>query len=274
MRNLMRLLALLCSALTFLAVSGDQHAFAQELSLEQRQPLELVFADSIVPQDRHELMLTTGIWLFRHGDLRHQSLTQKVEWGLSDRLQISTFAHLFERSNETGQNETGVGDIEIGGRYTWPTVASPFTHIAVAIDAGFPTGDPLRGIGEGAYTVSPSLLFSHEFQAGKYQFFSTNGAEFVTAHRQVGGDAPHHTFFSNSGLAMRLGHGWAVGELSVNTNEWSGEGDTQVALSPAYVWRLARRTELLLGVPVGLTSSTDRVGAVIKFTFELGGGAE
>jgi hypothetical protein len=62
-----------------------------------------------------------------------------------------------------------------------------------------------------------------------------------------------------------------IGEVSVNTNEWSGGGDTQVALSPAYVWRLARRTELLLGVPLGLTSSTDRVGAVVKFTFELGG---
>jgi len=30
--------------------------------LEQRQPLELVSADSIVPQDRHEMMLTSGGW--------------------------------------------------------------------------------------------------------------------------------------------------------------------------------------------------------------------
>jgi hypothetical protein len=60
-------------------------------SLEQRQPLELVFVDSIVPQDRHEMMSTTGAWHARDGATRNVALTQKVEWGLSDQLQIATF---------------------------------------------------------------------------------------------------------------------------------------------------------------------------------------
>jgi hypothetical protein len=34
--------------------------YGQEASLEQREPLELVYADSIVPQDTHEMMLTSG----------------------------------------------------------------------------------------------------------------------------------------------------------------------------------------------------------------------
>jgi hypothetical protein len=45
--------------LLFLGSALVLHACAQEPSLEQRQPLELVYADSIVPQDRHETMLTT-----------------------------------------------------------------------------------------------------------------------------------------------------------------------------------------------------------------------
>ena len=164
---------------------------------------------------------------------------------------------------------------EIGARYTWATVGSPCTHIAVAFDAGFPTGNPMKGLGEAAYSVSPSLLLSHEFGKGKYQASTTNGLEFVVAHRNVGeSDVPHHSVFSNSGISMHVGHGWAVAELSVNSNRWNGGNDTQVALTPSYVWRVARRTELLLGVPVGLTSSTDHIGAVIKFTFELGGGHE
>jgi len=93
------------------------------------------------------------------------------------------------------------------------------------------------------------------------------------AHRDVGfSDVPHHSVFSNSGVSMRVGHGWAVGELSVSSNRWSGGRDTQIAVSPSYIWRLARRTELLLGVPIGLTASTDHIGGVVKFTFELGGG--
>jgi hypothetical protein len=51
----------------------------QEPDLEHRQPLELVFADSIVPQDRHETMLTTGAWYFKQGAVHDARLTQKIE---------------------------------------------------------------------------------------------------------------------------------------------------------------------------------------------------
>jgi hypothetical protein len=253
-------------------------AFAQDgtsgPNLEQRQPLELVFADSIVPQDRHETMLTTGAWHFRRGSLSDGRITQKVEWGISDSLQVSTFLIPVRHSNSTGTMQTGPGDLEAGARYTWEHVRSPFTHIALAFDAGFPTGNPGKGMGEGAYTLSPSILLAHEFHAGKAQLFTTSGVEFIVATRRLSGssDNPHHALFSNSGVAVRAGHGWMVGEFSTQTNRWSGGIDTQSSLTPSYVWRLARRTELLLGIPVGLTSSTDRIGGVVKFTFELGGG--
>jgi len=253
------------------------NAYAQEPSLEQRQPLELVFADSIVPQDFHEMMLTTGGWYSRNGNTYDRFLTQKAEWGISDRLQISTFVNALHSSNSSGLDATGMGDFEIGARYTWASVGSRFTHLAFAVDAGIPTGDPRKGLGEGAYTVAPSLLVSHELQGGQYQIFSTTGADFVVAHRQLAPpftERPRHAFFSNTGLSCRIGRGWAVGELSITTNRWSGGADTQVALSPSYVWRVARRVELLLGIPIGLTSSTDPIGGVVKFTFELGGRPE
>jgi hypothetical protein len=256
---------------------AECQAYGQEQqTLEQRQPLELVFADSIVPQDRHEAMFTTGGWYSQHhGDTHDAMLTQKIEWGISDKLQISTFWHAVRASNQDGSTATGVGDFEIGGRYTWSTVGSPLTHIAVGFDAGFPTGDPTKGLGEAAYTVSPSLLLSHEFSRRKCQVFTTDGLEFVVAHRSVAAsDVPDHSVFSNSGIATHVGHGWAVGEISVSSNRWSGGSDTQVAFTPSYVWRLARRTELLLGIPMGLTSTTDHIGGVVKFTFELGGGGE
>jgi hypothetical protein len=185
----------------------------EQQTLEQRQPLELVFADSIVPQDRHEAMFTTGGWYSqRQGDTHAALLTQKVEWGISDKLQVSTFVHALQSSDQNGLTATGMGDFEVGARYAWATVRSPFTHIAVAFDAGFPTGNPTRGLGEAAYTVSPSLLLSQEFSNGKYQVFTTDGFEFVVAHRNVEeSDAPHHSIFSNSGVSMHLGHGWAVG---------------------------------------------------------------
>jgi hypothetical protein len=273
--KLQRINAIVCLA-GLCAVLPAHRAYAQEASLEQRQPLELIFADSIVPQDRHETMLTTGAWYSRQrGEIHDTLLTQKIEWGISDKLQVATFVHILRSSNQNGPTATGMGDFEVGARYTWATVGSPFTHIAVALDAGFPTGNPGKGLGEAAYTVSPSLLLSHEFSNGKYQAFTTDGLDFVVAHRNVGvSDVPHHSVFFNSGISMRVGHGWTVGELSVTSNRWSGGRDTQVTFTPSYIWRLARRTELLLGVPIGLTSSTDRIGGVVKFTFELGGPGE
>jgi hypothetical protein len=251
--------------------------YGQEASLEQRQPLELVYADSIVPQDTHEMMLTSGAWYLRSGGIHDSFLAQKIEWGISDSLQVSAFVHLVRSSNVIGATANGFGDMEIGARYTWATVGSQFTHIALAFDAGFPTGDPRKGLGEGAYTVSPSLLLSREFREAKYQIFSTSGVELIAGHRQLGGafDAlPHHSLFVNSGLSRRIGHGWAIGELSVNSNRWSGGNETQVIFAPSYVWRVARRAELLLGVPIGLTSSAEHIGGVLKFTFELGGPGE
>jgi hypothetical protein len=113
-------------------------------TLERRQALELVFADSIVPQERHEMMLTTGSWYARGHGVHDGRLTQKMAWGISDKLQISTFVNPLHISNGTGPNIAGVGDFDLGARYTWVNVGSRFTHVALAVTAGFPSGDPTR----------------------------------------------------------------------------------------------------------------------------------
>jgi hypothetical protein len=97
--------------------------------------------------------------------------------------------------------------------------------------------------------------------------------EFIVRHHPIehSQDAPRNSVFSDSGVSLHAGHGWIIGEISVSSDRWNGGSDTNVILTPSYVWRLASRTELLFGVPIGFTSSTNRLGAVIKFTFELGG---
>lgn len=252
---------------------------AQEISriatLEQQQPLELVFADSIVPQGRHEIMSTTGVWYSKRDALHNGALSQKLEWGISDRLQISTFINALQESNASGTGETGAGDFDIGARYTWAHLGSPYTHLAIALEAGLPTGNARRALGEGAYVVSPSVLLSRELKSGTYQLFTTVGTELIVAHRATSADdTPHHSLFANSGALRRLGHGWLVGEVSVNSTKWTGGDETEVTLTPSYIWRLARRMELLAGIPLGLTSTTDKLGGVIKFTFEFGGREE
>lgn len=222
------------------------------------------------------MMLTSGVWYLRSGGVHTGIFTQKMEWGISDSLQVAMTVDAVENSNSLGPTATGMGDLEVGARYTWAKVGTRFTHMAIAIDAGLPTGDPQRGLGEAAYGVSPSLLASQELRGGKVQLFSTTGLEFVVAHRHLdpSQDVPHDSVFSNNGVSLRARHGWVVGEFSANSDRWSGGKKTQETFTPSYVCRIARRAEILLGVPLGLTSSTDHLGGVLKFTFELGGGAE
>jgi hypothetical protein len=272
----MNMLRAICSLLLLLISSPSHVAYGQQSSLEQRQPLELVFADSIVPQDRHEMLLVTGVWYLRRGTVRTALLTQKVEWGISDELQVSTLVNVINSSNVLGPTRTGIGDFEVGARYTWAKAGSEFTHVAVALDAGFPTGHPRLELGAGSYSITPSVLVSRELRNGKYQLFSTTGVEFIAKHRRLdpSQDTPRSAIFSNSGLAGHVGHGWLVGEISVSSNRWNGGGETRLTVTPSYVWRLARRGELLFGFPIGVTSSTDRIGGLVKFTFELGGKPE
>lgn len=242
--------------------------FAQK-TLEQRQPLELLFADSIVPQDRHELMSTTGMWHTRDEGARNKALTQKIEWGISDQLQIAAFAPIWQQRTIAGARNSGFGDLEIGARFSWPRGGSDVTHIAVALDAGLPTGNLTRGLGSGTYAFSPSVLLSRELKEGAWQVFSTTGVELVARRRHhAGAEEEENVSFSNDGVSFHIGPGWAVGEV-----QWirGDRGRREVSIAPSYVWRLARRCEFLVGFPMGITDSAERLSVVAKFTFELGG---
>lgn len=116
-------------------------------------------------------------------------------------------------------------------------VGSRFTHVALSFDAGFPTGNSGKGLSEGAYSVSPSVLLSRELGQGKYQLFSTTGIEFIIKHRRLDSsdDISRNSVFSNGGLSVRVGPGWTVGEISVSSDRWSGGSETQVSLTPSYV---------------------------------------
>src|SRR5689334_13821928 len=98
---------------------------------------------------------------------------------------------------------TGFGDFDIGARYTWANVGSPLTHIALALEASLPSGDPIKGMSEGAYGLSPSILLSREFSNGRYQAFSTAGFDLVLVRRSPdpAGDIPRHAVFVNSGFS-------------------------------------------------------------------------
>ena len=67
--------------------------------------------------------------------------------GISDKLQISSFVNPLHLVKSNGALASGIGDFDIGARYTWANVGSPFMLAALAVEAGFPTGDAIKGMG-------------------------------------------------------------------------------------------------------------------------------
>jgi len=115
--------------------------------------------------------------------------------------------------------------------------------------------------------INPDI---RELRKGKYQIFTTTGQDFVVKHRRfdpTGRCRATRSFFEQR-CDCSCGHGWLVSELSVTASQrpWR---ETHLAITPSYVWRLQRRTELLFGIPIGVTSSTDRVWSRNQVTFEL-----
>jgi hypothetical protein len=110
-----------------------------------------------------------------------------------------------------------------------------FTHVAFSFDAGFPTGNAQRALGEDAYTLAPSILVSRELGKGKYQIFTTTGLDFVVKRRRLDPtrEVPRNSFFSNSGVTVHAGHGWMVSELSVTSNRSDHGRETQLAVTPS-----------------------------------------
>ena len=157
--------------------------------------------------------------LRQRDNIQDAFLGQKIEWGISAKLQISTFVHVLQSTNQTGSDYNGNG--RLGSRdplHAWATVGSPFTHVAGRVRHGKDfLSNPAKRLGEAAYTVSPSVLLSHEFSKGKYQLLHNRwSCELVVAFTRTveESEMPHHSIiYSNSGISMHVGHeNWAVGE--------------------------------------------------------------
>ena len=74
---------------------------------------------------------------------RTRFLGKKIEWGISDKLQISTFVHVLQSTQSDRFDYNGNGRLGSRERYTWATVGSPFTHVVKTV---YSTRDFLRAI--------------------------------------------------------------------------------------------------------------------------------
>jgi len=253
---------------------------AQTSAEENEQPTQLVqevFQTELVyPQDQGEVQLTArSIWNDeREGRSTEGSLA--VEYGLTDAWQLEMAVPGVDLRPDGGDSSSGLGDLEVGTKYAFMNIGGSHLHAAVGVDVTLPTGDPDRGLGEGLLGVEPYLSLGRDLpEWNNAHVFGQVGLGLVRRSRSSdeGDDAaPAHELSFNTGLVVPVGNARLIGGLNWSSNKWNHDGDeSSLFVTPGVVWDLPGTWEAGVGVPIGLTDSSDRYRVVGQLIWEFGG---
>ena len=232
--------------------------------------------DLVYSQDRGELQFTAGSSATWNRAARLFQLPAQVEYGLTDSWQLQVEWDGWQRQAQTAlASSNGSGDLSLGTKYAFMNVRRSQFHAALAIDFTLPVGNVDRGLGEGLFTVQPSLILARDLPGFHHiQIFTQSGVAFVHRvkhHSNLLDDEPAaHRLILSGGFFVPLHHAVITSELSWQTDRWNHSGvNNELYLTPGLVWKLTGRWECGVGVSVGLTSMSDPVRLQIKFTREI-----
>jgi hypothetical protein len=175
------------SILAALALLGAVEAGAE-------QPLnELFQSEAVYPQEAGEIQLTLRPLFQRgeEGDKTYQHILG-LEYGITDEWQLELgFASFVDHDPTDGASTSGIGDLELGTKYSFMRIRESNVHAAVAFEVTVPTGDPDRELGEGFMEYEPSLIVAKDFPEWHgLQLFAQLGLGFVDRVREETSERP------------------------------------------------------------------------------------
>lgn len=264
--------AILMSLAVLLPAIGD--AQARRVQLVQ----EVMETELVYPQERGELQFTTGFRSQWNRGERLFAWPVTFEYGLTDHCQVQMEWGGATLSRIPNQGMVrGAADLNLGAKYSFMQVAgSPF-HLALQMEVGLPTGTLKNEIGEGLVEMEPSIMIARDFPKLRYaQAFAQAGLGLVHRVRRAFPDLhgdddevdAHKVRFSG-GIMAPIRSIVVTSEVAWESNRWSGGKENQVYFTPGAVFRLPAGWEAGVGVAVGVTPATPRVGLRIQLTREF-----
>lgn len=241
------------------------------------QPLQEVFQTELVyPQEEGEVQFTLAP-KFSEGDDRDIiQIPIIVEYGITDswQFEVAWDAHV-NRNPESGPTTRGVGDFEIGTKYSFMNIADSDFHAAVGFDIGFSTGDIDKELTEGFTEYEPFLILAKDFpNLNNSQIFTQVSIGFVDRtknHADPDEDEPEaHELNWNIGFFIPYQQLRITAEFNWKTNEWNNSGEeNELFVTPGLVWDLPGTWELGVGVPIGLNSKSDNYRIITQLSYEF-----
>ncbi|MEO8379114.1 MAG: hypothetical protein ABI779_05580 [Acidobacteriota bacterium] len=256
------------------AADKAEPADAEEREESQQLVQEVFQTELVYPQEKGEVQVTAAVNWNEEQDGRTKEVPLSLEYGLTDAWQIEMSLTGVDRRFEGGDSSQGVGDLEVGTKYSFMNIGGRPLHAAVGVEVTLPVGDPDQGLGEGLLQVEPFVAVGRDFpELNRMHVFGQVGLGLV--RRTRGGDdegQPAHELSVNTGLLVPVQNFRLVAELNWASNRWNHDGDeTSLFVTPGVVWDLPGTWELGVGVPIGLMNEGDRYRVITQLIYEFGG---
>ena len=242
------------------------------------QLVQEVFQSELVyPQEKGEVQLTIAPTWQEQEEGRARQLPLVVEYGITDAWQVGLELNaLTDLRTDDGDRARGLGDLELGTKYSFMNIGGSGFHAAVGVDLTLPLADPDRGLGEGTTELEPYVALGRDLPSlNNAHLFGQVALGLVRQTRGDSDEDPAHELSVNTGLIVPMHDFRLVGELNYATNRWNHDGDeSELFLTPGLVWDLPGTWELGVGVPIGLTDGADDYRVITQLTWEFGGDAD
>lgn len=247
------MLCLLYLPLGVQAASGVKGETKSEASF-----VEPILTEETMPNEPGELTLRVSNDYRKLGSESIVTLPEiQLFYGLAERLGAELNAPLAHHRGG-GHTTHGLGDTSLGLKYLVLEHSSNWPAVVVGLEAGFPTGDVNRRLGEGALELEPFVALLKDFQR-----FSLQGNFGWSTELNRDRD---DRFTYNWALAVPL-VGRKVHLMAEINGDWGREPQTSVA--PGIKYNFTDNQFIAVGVPYGLNEHTPGWGLVTQFQFRF-----
>jgi hypothetical protein len=242
-----------------------------------KRPIEELFkTDVVYPQARGELEVEVASVYQNHAGGDIWTIPLSLEYGLNNRWQVEAeWDSLVQRFPAHQSAVRGVGDLELGTQYSFMDIGGSSFHIAPRFSVELPVGDVNQDLSEGFLEYQPSVILARDFpELHHTQFFTEMGASIVqrvNSPRDTHDAEPAANELNwGSGFFVLFPHAAATLEFNWSNNTWNHHGtENEMYLTPGYLWRVTRKVELGLGLPVGLNNASDRFEVIAHVVWEF-----
>jgi len=201
-----------------------------------------------------------------------------ITYGVTDAFMLTVGWTPVMTNNVDGNTYHGSSDIKLGTQYSFMNINNSNFSAALAFTYSQPQGDINKGMTQGFRTYEPTALFNEDLpNLNHVNLFSQVGFDFVekvesvSSGNQVIQQPPTaHSFFLDAGFYIPVGSMRYVSQINWNNNRWNHNGTTDALyFSPGIIWEAAKKLELGISAPIGLTYESDYYQILAEVTYDI-----